>query len=215
MENHRVEQLPTRSSEKAGRGWLAPAGLSAILASACCLGPLLLASVGVSALGVSALFAPLRPLFLLLAAAALGAAFHRRRARQSSCAAGRSCGPNTADAGGPPARPWLAGFVVVIVALFPVYGDAWLRAARPAPAAAPDARGGVVRVEIEGMTCAACATGLEQALAAVPGVRAAAVDWQSGIATVHTAAAAPPVAQVLLAAIERAGYRARIAPRAS
>jgi mercuric ion transport protein len=210
MENPRVEPpLPTRSSREADRGWLAAAGLSAVLASACCLGPLILASVGVSALGVSALFAPLRPLFLLLAAGALVAAFHRHRTRRSSCAADGSCGPDTADGGGAPVRLWLASLVVVMVALFPVYGDAWLQAARPAPTA-PDPRDRVVRIEIEGMTCAACATSLERALAAVPGVRSAAVDWRSGLGTVHTAAVDPPAPEALLAAVERAGYRGRI-----
>jgi mercuric ion transport protein len=215
MEDRPVEHAPTRSPEKALRGWLAAAGLSAILASACCLGPLILTAVGVSALGVSALFAPLRPLFVLLAAASLGAAFYRHRAGSSSCAAGGRCGPDTAGGGRPPARLWLASALVAMVALFPVYGDAWLRGARSAPAAASDPRHGLVLIEIAGMTCAACATGLERALAAVPGVRSAAVDWRTGIATVHTTAVEPPAPQALLAAIERAGYRGRIRRGAS
>ncbi|WP_137127722.1 heavy metal translocating P-type ATPase [Roseomonas sp. HF4] len=56
---------------------------------------------------------------------------------------------------------------------------------------------------VEGMTCAACATRVKRALAAVPGVAAAEVNPASGQAAVTGTA---PVAD-LAAAIGRAGYR--------
>lgn len=55
-------------------GTLAVAGVSGLLASACCVGPLALASVGLGgiAAGVVAIFEPVRPVFVVIALAALG-----------------------------------------------------------------------------------------------------------------------------------------------
>jgi len=40
-------------------------------------------------------------------------------------------------------------------------------------------------LEIEGMTCAGCAVGVEQALLDVPGVMSAKVNWETGFGTVE------------------------------
>lgn len=56
-----------------GRGALAAGGLAAILASACCLGPLVLLSVGISGAWIAnlTLLEPYRPIFIGLALLAL------------------------------------------------------------------------------------------------------------------------------------------------
>jgi mercuric ion transport protein len=62
-----------------GRGALAAGGLAALLASACCLGPLVLLSLGIGGAWIANLTAlePYRPYFL--AAAVLALAFAARR----------------------------------------------------------------------------------------------------------------------------------------
>jgi mercuric reductase len=167
MSADRTQPAPPPAPASAARGWLWTARGSSLLASACCLAPLLLASLGLSAAGLSAFFAPARPLFLLLAAAALAvAAIARHRA-------GRRCADD-ACAIGPRAtlRGWLgfaiAALLIMLIALLPVHGARWLPATGR-QAVAPHPRGGEVRIAVAGMTCAACAAAVERALAAVPG----------------------------------------------
>lgn len=61
----------------AGRAWLAASGVLAVLASACCLGPLLFVAVGFGGVWLSHLqtLEPYRPIFLAVAAVALALAY--------------------------------------------------------------------------------------------------------------------------------------------
>ena len=68
----------------------------------------------------------------------------------------------------------------------------------------------LIKLPIEGMTCASCVARVEKALKAVSGVATAEVNLATETATVSLAEGAPP--QSLLAAVERAGYSARLAP---
>ena len=65
-----------------------------------------------------------------------------------------------------------------------------------------------VDLALEGMTCAACATRIEKVLNRQPSVQAA-VNFATESAQVRFDPAAVPV-EALLAAVERAGYRARV-----
>jgi Cu+-exporting ATPase len=67
-----------------------------------------------------------------------------------------------------------------------------------------------VRLEIESMTCASCVSRVEKALAKVPGVAAAAVNLATETAEVRWVGREPDVA-ALLAAVQKAGYSARVA----
>ncbi|MGN3997498.1 heavy metal translocating P-type ATPase [Burkholderia gladioli] len=77
----------------------------------------------------------------------------------------------------------------------------------PAPAAA--AAAAPIELDIAGMTCASCSNRVEKALAQVPGVSRASVNLATERASV-SAEAAVSVAQ-LVAAVEKAGYRATLA----
>ncbi len=63
-------------------------------------------------------------------------------------------------------------------------------------------------LDIGGMTCASCSTRVEKALARVPGVLEASVNLATEQATVKLARGTSPAA--LIAAVERAGYGARL-----
>jgi P-type Cu+ transporter len=68
----------------------------------------------------------------------------------------------------------------------------------------------LIKLPIEGMTCASCVARVERALKAVPGVGSAEVNLATEIATVALAEGAAP--ESLVAAVRDAGYEARLAP---
>jgi Cu+-exporting ATPase len=81
-------------------------------------------------------------------------------------------------------------------------------AAAIAAAAPPEQASAPVSLALEGMTCAACAARIEKALNRVPGVEAS-VNFATESARVHyDPSRANP--RALLAAVERAGYRAHV-----
>ncbi len=71
-----------------------------------------------------------------------------------------------------------------------------------------------VALAVEGMTCASCVGRVERALAAVPGVRNAAVNLATGRAQVETLDGAAPL-DALIATIRGAGYEAHAAGAAA
>jgi len=77
----------------------------------------------------------------------------------------------------------------------------------------PDLR--ALQLDIEGMSCASCVNRVEKVLRKVPGVHAAAVNLATEMAAVDTLGDVSP--ETLIAAIEKAGYGARlhVAPGAS
>ena len=84
---------PTESRTSGGRGALLTGGLAAILASTCCLGPLVLISLGVSGAWISNLtvLEPYRPIFIGAALIALFFAWRRIWRPVTACAPGEVC----------------------------------------------------------------------------------------------------------------------------
>lgn len=76
-----------------GRGALAAGGLAAILASTCCLGPLVLVTLGFSGawIGSLTLLEPYRPTFLGAALVALFFAYRRIFRAAAACQPGDIC----------------------------------------------------------------------------------------------------------------------------
>jgi mercuric ion transport protein len=86
---------------------------SAIAASVCCLGPLLLAVLGLGGGALFVRFAPYRPLFAVLTLLFLGAAFYLtyRRSPSTECEPGSACSrPEPGKAG-----LWIATAVVTVL----------------------------------------------------------------------------------------------------
>ena len=81
------------SESHSGRGALAAGGLSAILASTCCLGPLVLVSLGFSGawIGNLTVLEPYRPLFIGAALVALFLAWRRIFRPAHACRPGEVC----------------------------------------------------------------------------------------------------------------------------
>lgn len=81
------------SDDAKSRAVLMTGGVAAVLASACCLGPLVLVSVGLSGAWIANLTAlePYRPVFIMVSLAALALAFRRVYLPVEECKPGEIC----------------------------------------------------------------------------------------------------------------------------
>ena len=81
------------SEPKSGRGALATGGVAAILASTCCLGPLVLVALGFSGawIGNLTVLEPYRPIFIGAALVALFFAYRRIFRPVQACKPGEVC----------------------------------------------------------------------------------------------------------------------------
>lgn len=97
--------------------------VAAVVASACCIGPVAFAAIGSGALAAaSTRLAPARLPFLILTAALLGLAFYRiYRTPTRTCEAGGTCAPGTNRK----ARIllWIAAVAAGAIAAFPYYSE--------------------------------------------------------------------------------------------
>lgn len=106
------------------RATLAASILSAIGATACCFGPLLVVSLGVAGSWAARMksLEPLQPLFVALTVAFMGFAFHRLFIRPKKCAPGEVC-----ELPGVLRRQRIAFWIVVLailaMATFPLFAD--------------------------------------------------------------------------------------------
>jgi len=97
--------------------------LTGILASACCIGPLVFALAGVSGAAFAHRFEPLRPYLLVLTYALLGGAFYLTyRSQPTACAPDGTCEmPRTNRVSR--AMLWIAAMIVILATAFPWYAE--------------------------------------------------------------------------------------------
>src|SRR5258708_1483568 len=181
-----------------------------ILASVCCILPIVFALTGLAVVGASAAFAAWRPYLLTATFGLLAAGFYfAYRPAKTECASGSACALPTAKRSGRVVL-WLTTAAVVGFALFPYYSgpvaevllpDKTTHAASPGPALQH------ASFRIEGMDCAACAVAVEGKLKSVAGVQAVRVSFEQKVAEVdYNPGVASP--EQFRKAIEEAGYRA-------
>ncbi len=177
---------------------------SGLLASACCIGPLVLGALGLGSLGFAAALAPLRPWFLGVTTAFLAAGFYLayRPSPSAACAGAADCAPASRRA--QRVSLWVVTALVAGLAAFPAWSHL-----RSGPRASDSVVAGSVVLDVQGMTCSGCADHVQRELVQVPGVIEAKVDFESARAHVRVGRSAPG-ARPLLAAIERAGYHAKV-----
>lgn len=102
---------------------LAGSALSGLLASACCIGPLVLSLLGVSGAAFAQRFEPLRPHLLVLTYGLLAAAFYLTyRPAEAACAPGEACEMPRASRAGR-VMLWIGTLFVVVATLFPIYSQ--------------------------------------------------------------------------------------------
>jgi len=100
---------------------LAGSVIGGILASACCIGPVVFALLGISGAAFAQRFEPLRPYLLVATYALLGGAFYTSyRPAKTECAPGEACEMPRANRVGK-VMLWIAAVVVLLATTFPIY----------------------------------------------------------------------------------------------
>ena len=178
---------------------------SVLLASICCLGPLLLIALGLGA--GAAVISRYHWLFIAAAIVVLALAWTKYFREKTTC----DCERNTMQGR-------RRGAVTLLIATAIVLGfigmntGRYLFASTPASAQAqPPLASGINRmvIPVEGMTCATCEVGVRYALKSVNGVESARVSAAAKTATVDYDPAKTNPEQ-LVAAINATGYRATL-----
>ncbi len=152
--------------------------LAALFASLCCIGPIAFAGLGVTSVAMGVKFEPLRPYFLTLTGIflAFGFYFVYRKPREQEVCEGEVCETPRLSRWAKPSL-WVVTAVVLLLALFPNYYGKFRAAETSTPFLASSSLA-AEELEIEGMTCEACAAGIESALRVLPGVAHAQVSYE-------------------------------------
>jgi copper chaperone CopZ len=153
--------------------------VTAVVASLCCIGPVVLTLLGIGSIGAFAVFERYRPYLVGATLLLLGAAFYfTYRKREVQCADGTCKVEQTGKWN--KIGVWGATIVAAIALAFPYFG-----VAPSAPANLAVEGKAIVTLSIEGMDCKACANGVEGSLAGFKGVRKARVEYEQGKAIVE------------------------------
>ena len=186
---------------------LGGAVVAALVASLCCMGPLVFVLFGVGAFGAATYFETARPYLMAVAVLLLAIAYYWTYfRREASCLPGESCETKPANRAGRLGL-WLATFAVILFSITPYIAAplaARLSAQKPetqtedccvakkhAPTAASDtpiALDGNTTKEtftVTNMTCASCETTIKLALEKTPGVKRANVSYDKSEAVVY------------------------------
>ncbi|MCL4704908.1 cation transporter [bacterium] len=147
--------------------------VTAIVASLCCIGPAVLAIAGAGSLSAFSAFETYRPYFIGVTVLLLGSAFYiTYRKREVKCEDG-SCKIESAGRWNK-IGVWSATIIAALAIAYPYL------AAKPSPATnvafAPKAN---VVLNIEGMTCNACATRIQDTLSDLKGVHSVSVEYET------------------------------------
>ncbi|MBI2267762.1 MAG: cation transporter [Armatimonadetes bacterium] len=180
------------------KGILAAIGavLSAVLASLCCIVPLLLASVGMTGAGTVSALERFRPLFLLLAVTLLAFSFIKVYRKAPGC-----CAPDPRKIRAQKISLWITSALVLSLLFLP-YMSAGPRNAQ----VSADTADRVIIVQVEGMKAPCCEIIVTKAIQKVPGVKALKVSSLEKKAVVQGTEKLD--AKQLVDAINKTGYRA-------
>lgn len=152
---------------------------AAVIASLCCIGPVLVVFLGIGSIAAFSVFEIYRPYLIGLTVALIGLAFYLTyRKREVKCEDG-TCKMESASKWAK-TGVWTVTILAGLAVGFPYLGFAPQTSVNKAVDSTA-----VVTLTISGMDCKACAAGIEGSLANIKGVRKARVDFQSGKATVE------------------------------
>lgn len=208
-----VRDLRPAAGDRSARWSLAASAssfLSALLASLCCVGPLLFALTGLGGAGLLFELEPYRLYFIAVTALLLGAGFYftYRSPRAGDSEPGCACPAPTANRAGE-VMLWVVTVLVAAFLSFP-YLAPYLFSAPSTLAAEARARLSTATLRVEGMTCASCSVTIQAALEELDGVEDARVEVEARRAVIsYDAAKVTP--EQLVEAVKQLGYEARLA----
>lgn len=182
--------------------------LAALAASSCCIGPIVLAALGLGSAGLFAGIAAYRPLMLGATAFFLGVGFYLSH-RKAKVAEGDACGCDAPKAGKLPRMfLWVATVITVLVAAAPSLLAKL--STRPASSVSTTGTAATAVIKVDGVDCEACAAPIRKALSAAGGFDDLTLDVPSKKVTViYEPGAGRP--DVYLKAIDGLGYEATLA----
>jgi copper chaperone CopZ len=214
MDNHKEKRPMSAANEvRAKKLSIGGAVVAAIAASSCCIGPLILAALGIGGAGAFAALGAYRPYILGVTAALLAAGFYFTY-RKPKAAVGDACGcekpcPKAGRAG--KIGLWTATGMVVVFAAAPNLLACLSRHGGHEQTVAITSGMAIEHavIRVEGMDCEACATHIRGALAKADGFHDLSVDLKGRTITVAYESA-PGRLQAYVAAINDIGYEASI-----
>ena len=180
--------------------------LSALTASVCCLGPVLLVLAGLGSLGFGALIGRAHWWFIGAAIALLTYAWRSylqeaRRCKAASCEMARGKTTRTVLT--------LASVVVAVFVSLNLYTYAGQRRSARQDAAGPmSGQLASVAIPVEGMTCFTCEVTVESSLKRLPGVESVEAKVNDGMAYVRYEPTRVSL-DALIGAINKTGYHAK------
>ena len=188
--------------------------LAALAASSCCIGPLVLAALGIGGAGALAAVGAYRPYILGVTAVLLAGGFYLTYRKPAVAVGdGDACGcekPNAKAGRAGKIGLWIATAMVVVFAAAPNL-IAWI-AERGQPTATATTPGATIThatVRVAGMDCEACSIHIRGALAKVGGFHDMTLDLKAETITVAYEPAAGRL-QAYVAAIDDLGYEASL-----
>lgn len=178
--------------------------LSALVASVCCVTPLLLALLGLGSLGIGAALGRFHWWFLLAAIGLLVYGWRVYVKEQGRCKTAHCDMPRSK------ATRTVLGAVSLIVAVF-IGLNLYTYASQRSVATAPSASKGLASIvlPVEGMTCLTCELTVESSLRRLPGVHSADARVTEQVAYVQYDPAKVKLDD-LVEAVNKTGYRAKL-----
>ncbi len=179
--------------------------LTAFLASVCCIGPIVLAALGLGGVGLATGLEAYRPYFLTATVIFLAAGFYfTYRKREVVCADG-SCEVRGAGKWSKISL-WFVTVLVIFFVAFP-YINWSSDQAVAGGLSSTELRS--ITVSIEGMTCESCNVAVETAVKKLDGVQQVTANFQSGSAQVRFDPQKVKPAQIT-GAIDGLGYKSKL-----
>jgi len=197
---------------------LGGAVLAALAASSCCIGPLIVAALGVGGAGAFAVLGAYRSYILAGTAVLLASGFYLTYRKPSGAAAGgEACGCEKPDrAAGRAGRLglWTATVLVALSAAAPQLLSIAARQHGVALTTTPGAPLEHATIQVEGMDCEACSVHLRAALTKVGGFHDLTLDLHARTIDVAYEPAAGRLS-AYVAAINEIGYEASLPVRSN
>jgi copper chaperone CopZ len=181
--------------------------LSALFASVCCLGPVLLVVLGLGSLGLGAILGRYHWWFIGAAIGLLAVAWRRYLKETGRCRTA-----HCEMAGGKRTRTALllaSTVVAVFVGLNLATSASQSPNSKPQAASAARAHLASVMIPVEGMTCFTCELTVESSVKGLPGVRSVDAEVKDAAAYVEYDSSQVSVTQ-LIEAINKTGYKASV-----
>ena len=203
-----MKRIETDESQGRPRWGLIGAVVSAIAASVCCVGPLVLLALGVSGAWIGNLTAlePYRPIFMMVTLGFLGFAFYRVywKSKAESCLPGSSCANPRSDRINK-AILWMITALILGLFAFPRVAP-YLFASVTAEERVPTTH---EILEVKNLTCASCTVTVKKSLTRLDGVKRAEVTLNPPEAVVAFDPAKISI-EDLVRATTNAGYPASV-----